>query len=177
MISGRFILMLFCTALAAPAAAADCKQSHAIYADRDGGYELRFEPVGSASAATSNHFKVAVLKPGLLLDGVVMPAGEPERATGLIMHNCPEGDATGEELRACTVWQGVVYALDKAGAISEIPGEAEPAASSCCFPISGLPSEHRAPGARARPRPTAGILSPSRDAPHERRPRSSRDRR
>ena len=27
---------------------------------RDGAYELRFEPVGSASAATSNHFKIKV---------------------------------------------------------------------------------------------------------------------
>ncbi|MBZ7923523.1 hypothetical protein LAC81_17180 [Ensifer adhaerens] len=137
MVSGRLALILLASALAAPAAAADCKQSHAIYADRDGGYELRFEPVGSPSAATSNHFKVAVLKPGLLLDGVVMPAGEPERATGLIMHNCPEGDATGEELRACTVWQGVVYALDKAGAIGEIPAESEPAAAQLLLPDFG----------------------------------------
>lgn len=137
MVSGRLALILLASALAAPAVAADCKQSHAIYADRDGGYELRFEPVGSASAATSNHFKVAVLKPGLLLDGVVMPAGEPERATGLIMHNCPEGDATGEELRACTVWQGVVYALDKAGAVSEIPAETEPAAPQLLLPDFG----------------------------------------
>ncbi|HEV7318431.1 MAG TPA: hypothetical protein VGO04_07470 [Ensifer sp.] len=137
MVSSRPALILLASALAAPAATADCKQSHAIYADRDGGYELRFEPVGSASAATSNHFKVAVLKPGLLLDGVVMPAGEPERATGLIMHNCPEGDATGEELRACTVWQGVVYALDKAGAVSEIPAESEPAAAQLLLPDFG----------------------------------------
>jgi hypothetical protein len=137
MVSGRLVLILLASALAAPAVAADCKQSHAIYADRDGGYELRFEPVDSASAVTSNHFKVAVLKPGLLLDGVVMPAGEPERATGLIMHNCPEGDATGEELRACTVWQGVVYALDKAGAVSEIPAETELAAPQLLLPDFG----------------------------------------
>lgn len=137
MVFRRLAMVLLASALAAPAAAADCKQSHAIYADRDGGYELRFEPVGSASAATSNHFKVAVLKPGLLLDGVVMPAGEPERATGLIMHKCPEGDATGEELRACTVWQGVVYALDKAGSVSEIPAETEPAAAQLLLPDFG----------------------------------------
>ncbi len=135
--SGRLLSALFGLAFAVPAIAADCKQSHAIYGDRDGAYELRFEPVGSASAATSNHFKVAVLKPGLLLDGVVMLAGEPERATGLIMHNCPEGDATGEELRACTVWQGVVYALDKAGAISEIPQETETAAEQLLLPDFG----------------------------------------
>lgn len=122
---------------AAPALGAECSQAHAIYGDRDGGYELRFEPVGSESAVTSNHFKVAVLKPGLLLDGVVMPTGEPERATGIVMHDCPDGDVTGEELRACTVWQGPVYSVDKAGAITEIPPETAPAAHQILLPDFG----------------------------------------
>lgn len=122
---------------ATPALGAECSQARAIYGDRDGGYELRFEPVGSESAVTSNHFKIAVLKPGLLLDGVVMPAGEPERATGIVMHNCPDGDATGEELRACTVWQGPVYSVDKVGAIAEIPAETAPAAHQILLPDFG----------------------------------------
>ena len=36
-----------------PAMAADCLQERAIYGDAAGVYELRFEPVGSQSAATS----------------------------------------------------------------------------------------------------------------------------
>ena len=67
------------TVAVTPALGQECSQAQAIYGDRDGAYELRFEPVGSESAVTSNHFKVAVLKPDLLLDGVVMPTGEPER--------------------------------------------------------------------------------------------------
>jgi NAD(P)-dependent dehydrogenase (short-subunit alcohol dehydrogenase family) len=30
----------------------------------------------------------------------------------MVMHNCPEGDVTGEEIAACTVWEGVIYTLD-----------------------------------------------------------------
>jgi hypothetical protein len=48
---------------------------------------------------------------GVTMDGVVMLAGEPDRPWGMVMHNCPEGDATGAEIAACTVWQGPVYAI------------------------------------------------------------------
>ena len=37
----------------------------------------------------------------------------PERPNGIVMDNCPDGDVTGEELEACTVWQGVIYGLTK----------------------------------------------------------------
>lgn len=137
MASRSLLVVLLCAMVATPALGAECSQARAIYGDRDGSYELRFEPVGSESAVTSNHFKVAVLKPGLLLDGVVMPAGEPERATGIVMHNCPDGDATGEELRACTVWQGPVYSVDKVGVIAEIPVETAPAAHQILLPDFG----------------------------------------
>ncbi|OCP38297.1 hypothetical protein [Ensifer sp. LC163] len=138
MVFARSLLVAAIGAVAAtPAFGQECSQARAIYGDRDGGYELRFEPVGSESAVTSNHFKIAVLKPGLLLDGVVMPSGEPERATGIVMHNCPTGDVTGEELRACTVWQGPVYSVDKAGAIAEIPEETAPAAHQILLPDFG----------------------------------------
>ena len=111
----RVALVLLGLSAATAASAAECRQDRAVYADRDKGYELTFEPVGSKAAATSHHFKLKVLSSGVVLDGIVMP-GDPARSNGMVMHNCPEGDVTGEEIAACTVWEGVIYALDGADA-------------------------------------------------------------
>ncbi|MDK1377183.1 MULTISPECIES: hypothetical protein [unclassified Sinorhizobium] len=122
---------------AAPALADECSQAHAIYADPAGTYELRFEPVGSESAVTSNHFKVKIGKTRLSLDGVVMQSGEPLRANGIVMHDCPTGDVTGAELEACTVWQGAIYTVDKAGRIGQLQAEDAPAAEQILLPGFG----------------------------------------
>lgn len=114
---------------ASAACAAECRQDHAIYSDRDGGYELTFEPVGSDAAATSHHFKLKVSAGGVVLDGIVMP-GDPARSNGMIMHNCPEGDVTGEEIAACTVWEGVIYTLDIAGDAGLMPDAGASAAET-----------------------------------------------
>ncbi|WP_411036404.1 hypothetical protein [Shinella sp. BYT-45] len=115
---------------ATAACAAECRQDRAVYADRDGGYELAFEPVGSEAAATSHHFKMKVLASGAVLDGIVIPGDDPARSNGMVMHNCPEGDVTGEEIAACTVWEGVIYALDGAGDAALLPEEGAKAAES-----------------------------------------------
>ena len=120
-----------------PGAAAGCLQEQAIYADPDGAYELRFEPVGSESAATSNHFKLAVMKTDLVMDGIVMEAGDPPRPAGMIMNNCPEGDTTGDEIAACTIWEGVVYSADAAGKIGLLPPEGHEAAAQILLPDLG----------------------------------------
>ena len=125
----RAALVLAGLLAATAASAAECRQDRAIYADRDGGYELAFEPVGSNAAATSHHFKLKVLASGVVLDGVVMP-GEPARSNGMAMYNCPEGDVTGEEIAACTVWEGVIYVLDGAGDAALLPDEGAKAAES-----------------------------------------------
>lgn len=115
--------------LAATAASAtECRQEHAVYADRDGGYELAFEPVGSDAAVTTHHFKLKVLASDTVLDGIVMP-GDPARSNGMVMHDCPEGDSTGEEIAACTVWEGVIYAL-AGGDAALLPEEGRPAAET-----------------------------------------------
>ncbi len=105
MICGRNVLFVSLMLSAAPALADECTQAQAVYADPAGTYELRFEPVGSEAAVTSNHFKIRIGDTGLLLDGVVMQSGEPLRANGIVMNDCPTGDVTGAELEACTVWQ------------------------------------------------------------------------
>jgi hypothetical protein len=120
-----------------PAAAADCLQEQAIYGDADGAYELRFEPVGSASAATSNHFKVKIAKTDLVLDGIVMQSDEPVRANGMIMNNCPDGDVTGDDIAACTVWQGLIYSISADGKVALLPGEGMEAAWQILLPDFG----------------------------------------
>lgn len=125
----RIALVLAGLLAATAASAAECRQDRAIYADRDGGYELAFEPVGSAAAATSHHFKLKVLASGVVLDGIVMPGDDPVRSNGMVMYNCPEGDVTGEEIAACTVWEGVIYALDGSDA-ALLPEEGAKAAEN-----------------------------------------------
>ncbi|GLR48964.1 hypothetical protein KYK30_10170 [Shinella yambaruensis] len=125
----RAVLVLAGFLAATAASAAECRQDRALYADRDGAYELTFEPVGSDAAATSHHFKLKILASGVVLDGVVMP-GEPARSNGMVMHDCPEGDVTGEEIAACTVWEGVIYALDGAGDAGLLPEEGAAAAET-----------------------------------------------
>ena len=53
------------------AISADCKQEKAIYADRDGAYELKFEAVDSEAASSSYRFTIAVKNTAVMLDGFV----------------------------------------------------------------------------------------------------------
>ena len=55
------------------------------------------------------------------------------------MHNCPEGDATGDEIAACTVWQGNVYGLDEVGNVNYLAStnEGQKAATTLLFPDLG----------------------------------------
>ncbi|OWV67124.1 hypothetical protein ATY76_15950 [Rhizobium sp. R339] len=124
---------------AAPAAVsgADCKQERAVYIDRDGAYELRFAPLNSSSAAASNQFKVSALKTSVVMEGYVMPSEDPVRAIGILMFNCPEGDVTGADLDACTVWQGAVYGMDEKGEMDNLQPEGAVAAERLVLPGLG----------------------------------------
>lgn len=125
--------------LAAPVQvpAADCKQENAVYADRDGAYELRFTPLNSPSAAANNQFKINALNASVTMDGYVMPSEDPERAVGIVMFKCPEGDATGTELDACTVWQGMVYGMNTGGEVDNLKPEGAVAADKIFLPGIG----------------------------------------
>jgi hypothetical protein len=118
-------------------AAAECKQANAVYADRDGAYELRFSAINSGAAAASNQFKLSVLKTPIVLDGYVMPSEDPVRANGILMFNCPEGDATGADLNACTIWEGSVYGMDAKGEVDNLQPENSAAADKVVFPGLG----------------------------------------
>ncbi|SCB15267.1 hypothetical protein GA0061101_102459 [Rhizobium lusitanum] len=118
------------------ALAGECVQEKAVYGDMDDAYELRFEPMGSESSV-SNKFKLAVRNTNVVADGVVTRTDDQKRADGRIMFECPEGDVTGADLRACTVWQGMVYASDLKGHISALPTEGESAAERLFLPALG----------------------------------------
>ena len=129
--STTFVLLL---ALSAQVAfAADCKQEKAIYADRDGAYELKFEAVDSEAASSSYRFTIAVKNTDVLLNGFVMGSEPVNRPNGILFHDCPEGDTTGEEIAKCTVWQGVIYGTS-GGKIDLLPVTGSPAASEILLP-------------------------------------------
>jgi hypothetical protein len=128
------ILALLCCQ---PLMAAECKQGSAVYTDRDGAYELRFSPLNSEAAAASNQFKIKVLKTSMVLDGYVMPSEDPDRSIGMVMFNCPGGDVTGDDLNACTIWQGMVYGIDAKGALDNLQPEAGAAAEKILLPGIG----------------------------------------
>lgn len=117
----------------APAGAADCPQENAIYADRDGAYELTFEAVDTEAASSSYRLAVSVRNADVKLDGFVMGSEPVNRPNGILFHNCPEGDTTGEEIRKCTVWEGVVYSAGS-GKIDLLPMTGSPAAPEILLP-------------------------------------------
>ncbi|WP_047466062.1 hypothetical protein [Rhizobium rhizogenes] len=131
----HWAMMVF-MAIPTLAHAGECVQEKAVYGDMDDAYELRFEPAGPA-AAVSNKFKFAVRNTSIVAEGVIMRSDDGPHANGTIMFNCPEGDVTGADLRACTVWQGMVYASDMKGDISVLPMEGAGAAARLFLPALG----------------------------------------
>ena len=129
---GRAITLLALAScyLAQPAFAA-CPIELSVYRDRDGVAEVNFRPTGEAVAVT-NAFRMIVGE-ATVFEGFVMWTEEPSRPYGMVNHNCPEGDVTGAEIEACTVWQGAIYAVDAAGAVSLLPREGEAAPPRLIF--------------------------------------------
>ncbi|MBN9232708.1 MULTISPECIES: hypothetical protein [Phyllobacteriaceae] len=116
---------------ASPALAA-CPIELAVYGEREQAAEIDFRPT-MGSATTTNTFKMVVGK-DVMLDGVVLWSGDAARPHGSLMHQCPEGDVTGGELAACTVWEGVIYTADAKGAVDLLPNERKDAPATLIFP-------------------------------------------
>lgn len=129
-------LALSALPLAAPAAAyAACPMELAVYGDRDNAAGIDFRPTGQ-SAVVTNTFRMA-LDNDVVLDGMVMWSDGIARPYASLMYNCPDGDVTGQELEACTVWEGVVYTADEAGKISLLPAERQDAPATLILPGLG----------------------------------------
>jgi hypothetical protein len=103
----------------------------AVYQDRDRLAGIDFRPTGE-NAVVTNSFKM-VMDNSVILDGIVMWTHDEPRSNAVVSRNCPEGDVTGEEYAACTLWQGVVYAVDEQGEPGLLPAEGEPAPDRLIF--------------------------------------------
>lgn len=125
-------LISFLTPFAASPALAACPIELAVYGEREQVAEIDFRPT-TGSATTTNSFRMLLGK-DVVLDGVVLWSSDAARPHGTLMHQCPEGDVTGEELAACTVWEGVIYTADAAGAVDLLPNEHKDAPSALIFP-------------------------------------------
>ena len=122
--------------LSNPASAfAACPIELSVYGDRDQAAEIDFTPV-AGSAAVTNAFRM-ILDNSTVLDGMVIWTAGVERPSGALMYKCPEGDATGDELAACTLWEGVIYAADDKGNITLLPAEGADAPKTLIFPGLG----------------------------------------
>lgn len=112
-----------CLLVASPAVAA-CPVELATYAGQGGTMGIEFRPT-SASVTVTNSFRF--LAGERALDGIVMWTAGAARSWGIVMDGCPEGDLTGAEISECTLWEGVVYAIDADGKVGLLPAEGHPA--------------------------------------------------
>lgn len=113
-------IAIIVSALITPAFA-DCPVELATYRDMEQVASLEFKPTGD-SATVTNTFRL-LLDNDVVLDGIVQWSEGVRRPYGMLMHKCPEGDVTGADLDACTVWQGVIYTSDAYGNIEVLPAE------------------------------------------------------
>ena len=115
--------------LAASPALAACPQELAVYegADGTGGLEFRGGGAGMLSEMRFLYDGVEPVTAYLSHDDAL------DRTVTMIPLNCPEGDVTGEELAACLVYQGAVYALND-DAPAELPAPGQDAANKLFLP-------------------------------------------
>jgi len=121
--------------MAAVAQDAECLQGDALYADLDRNAVISFDQGYAPAPGVTNQFDMLI--GDIALQGIVIWSGGVERPQAILLDDCPEGDATATELDACTLWQGIVYAIDAEGEIGLMPGASELAADRLLFP--GLP--------------------------------------
>ena len=118
-----------------PVAAADCPMERAVYAEPEARIEIRFQASGE-NTPLSHRFTLVGGK--MTIDGHVLYDPEIERPVAMALHNCPEGDVTGADLAACTVWKGIIYAADKTtGQAGLLPEEGANAPDSLILPGFG----------------------------------------
>lgn len=114
---------------------AACPIELAVYGDSQSGSEIDFTPTG-ASATVTNSFRM-ILDSNAVLNGIVMWNEGVSRPNGTLMYKCPEGDTTGAELAACTLWNGVIYTSDDKGDIGLLPAQGVDAPKTLILPDLG----------------------------------------
>lgn len=121
--------------VAASVAHAACPIELAVYGGTQSGSEIDFTPTG-ASATVTNSFRM-ILDNNVVLNGIVMWNEGVARPNGTLMYKCPEGDTTGTELAACTLWNGVIYTSDEKGSIGFLPAQGVEAPKTLILPDLG----------------------------------------
>lgn len=128
-----WILLIVSMFLSGNMAAASCLQGEALYLDSKSNLTLQFTSLRQ-DIAVMHHFHIMHKGSDVRLTGYVLEVGEPERPFGIVQNNCPEGDVTGEELKACTVWEGVIYGVKPSGKLDMLPLAHDPALSELVLP-------------------------------------------
>jgi len=128
--------------LAAAAAWAACPQELAVYSERENSASIEFRPPPAGSAVQTMEFRTVFSQNEVVLDGVVLWTQGTPRPMGIAMDQCPEGDVTGDELAACTVWQGVLYSVGGEGEVALLPDVGEDAAEQILLPDFGPAVRH-----------------------------------
>ena len=108
--------------------AAECSQDHGVYEDASQKYRLSFESTSEASAV-SHLFTMEIAKTDVKMDGNAQLTDGVPRSLGILLNKCPDGDVTGADLEACTIWQGLIYTIDTKGKVDNLAAGTEPAAS------------------------------------------------
>lgn len=119
--------------LGGEALATNCPQGMAIYEDQSSSLRLEFTSLRQ-DIAVMHHFSIATMSSELQFTGYVLESGEPVRPFGIVQNNCPEGDVTGEELAACTVWEGVIYGTSSDGMLDILPNAEQAALPQLLLP-------------------------------------------
>jgi hypothetical protein len=133
--SGATVL-LAALAFSETASAADCLIEKATYREAETGVELVFAAASGENTPVTHGFRSEIGK--FKLDGHVLYDPEIERPIGMLMNNCPDGDVTGADLAACTVWKGIVYGIDEAtGHVDLLPPEGAKAPDAILLPGFG----------------------------------------
>lgn len=134
--SSRAIILLAALALADAAFAANCPIEKTTYREAETGVELVFSAASGENTPVSHGFRSEI--GSFKLDGHVMFDPEIERPVAMLMNNCPEGDVTGADIAACTIWKGIVYGIDeKTGHVDLLPPEGADAPDAILLPGFG----------------------------------------
>ncbi|MEP3199687.1 MAG: hypothetical protein ABJO57_17560 [Lentilitoribacter sp.] len=110
-----------------------CEQNKARYIDPESDLVFAFEEGAEASAFLQG-FSIGSENSETKIEGFITLEGNPLRPIAYAVHQCPDGDITGEELAECTIWQGVPYGLYSDGAVGLLPDEDEPAVKQLLLP-------------------------------------------
>lgn len=102
--------------------ARSCPQALAAYGSPEKALLLEF------SGGADLGFRVVFEGSDWILTGHLFPGENDGDDQAVLLDNCPEGDVTGEELDACTIWQGAIYARDAGAARVTTPKHNESAA-------------------------------------------------